>query len=646
MPMLADPSKRYKPFQPVAFPNRTWPDKTHKKAPIWLSTDLRDGNQSLANPMSNEQKMRFFRHLVQIGFKEIEVSYPAASETDFGFVRELIDGNEVPDDVWIQVLTPARADLIKRTFEAVAGLKHVIIHMYNATSCLFREVVFNNDRDETIKLATDHSLLVRQLAEQYAASHGTSFRYEYSPETFSQTETPYAVEVCEAVKKAWLSGEKSVWADGRKEERIIFNLPATVEVATPNCFADQVEIFCNSISEREKCIISLHTHNDRGCAVAAAELGVLAGADRIEGTVLGNGERTGNVDLVTLGMNCYSQGIPPNLDFSDMFSVIDTVTECTGLPVHPRHPYAGELVFTAFSGSHQDAIKKGFEAQAKRDQAAQGGESYWSIPYLPIDPADLGCTYEAVIRVNSQSGKGGIAYIVKSALALDLPRRMQIAFYKVIQERSEQTGKEMTSKDITTAFRQTYHLGGSIYDGRLVLKSFVTADLRGGSTASSAFGTPNLSPTRSRSQERGGHMAHLSLSGAVVEPSPDRGSEANLPQASKRLTAKVAVDGKVREIAGEGNGPLSSFLDALESDLGIVLSVREYTEHAVGAGSDVKAATYVELIPGDVDPKDKTKGGFWGVGVDADITASGLKAVMSAANGYLGEKKVTLSDSA
>ncbi|WVW79675.1 2-isopropylmalate synthase [Kwoniella bestiolae CBS 10118] len=610
MPMLADPSQRYLPFNPVPFPNRTWPDKVNKKAPIWLSTDLRDGNQSLAN--------------LQMGFKEIEVSYPAASDSDFAFCRDLQNNGEVPDDVWIQVLTPARSDLIKRTFEAVAGLKHVIIHMYNATSCLFREVVFNNDREETIKLASDHTRLVRELAEQYAASHGTSFRFEYSPETFSQTETPYAVEVCEAVKKTWLAGEKSVWADGRKEERIIFNLPATVEVATPNCFADQVEIFCTTISEREKCIIS--------CAVAAAELGILAGADRIEGTVLGNGERTGNVDLVTLGLNCYSQGIPPNLDFSDMFSIIDTVTECTGLPVHPRHPYAGELVFTAFSGSHQDAIKKGFEAQTRREKA---GDKIWSMPYLPIDPADVGCTYEAVIRVNSQSGKGGIAYIVKSALALDLPRRMQIAFYKVVQDRSETTGKEMTSKDITTAFRQTYHLGGSIYDGRLVLKSFVTVDIR--SATPSAVGSPD----RSRS-----HSRVASLVGSVVEPSPDRSLDGNLPSASKRLTAKVLIDGTLREISGEGNGPLSSFLDALQGDLGIALSIREYTEHAVGAGSDVKAATYVELIPPNVDAKDKTKGGFWGVGVDADITASGLKAVISAANGYLGQSPIQAAEGA
>lgn len=531
----------------------------------------------------------------------------------------------------VQVLTPARADLIEKTFEACAGLKNCIIHMYNATSCLFREVVFNNNREETIQLAVEHSTLVRKLAEQYAKSHGTNFRYEYSPETFSQTETLYAVEVCEAVKKAWLSGKESVFADGRKEERIIFNLPATVEVATPNVFADQVEMFINGLTEREKCIISLHTHNDRGCAVAAAELGVMAGADRVEGTVLGNGERTGNVDVVTLALNLYSQGHPPNLDFSDMFSIVDTVTECTGLPVHPRHPYAGELVFTAFSGSHQDAIKKGFEAQHKREAA---GDKIWNMPYLPIDPADVGCTYEAVIRVNSQSGKGGIAYIIKTALALDIPRRMQISFYAVIQQKSEETGKEMTVKDITGAFREAYRFGTG-QNGRLVLKSF-TMENQSASRSSSIMGTPETKARDGRSR-----VSHLSLTNATPEPSPDRNGNHHgddLPSTARKIVANVVVDGETRKITGEGNGPLSAFLDALNADLGIVLSVREYSEHAVGIGSDVKAATYIEVIPPDVDPKDKTRGGFWGVGVDADITASGLKAVISAANGWLGEQ--------
>ncbi|BEJ11208.1 hypothetical protein CspHIS471_0106300 [Cutaneotrichosporon sp. HIS471] len=624
MPMLEDPSKRYAPFQPEPYPNRTWPDQKCKKPPIWLSTDLRDGNQSLANPMTNRQKMRFFRHLVQIGFKEIEVAYPAASETDFQLCRELVNGNDVPDDVWIQVLTPARTDLITRTFEAVAGLKNVIIHMYNATSCVFREVVFNNNREETIQLATEHTALVRKLSEQYAKSHGTNFRYEYSPETFSQTETWYAAEVCEAVKKTWLAGTGSVFADGRKEERIIFNLPATVEVATPNVFADQVEMFINSITQRDKCIISLHTHNDRGCAVAAAELGVLAGADRVEGTVLGNGERTGNVDLVTLGLNLYSQGYHPGLDFSDMFSIIDTVTECTGLPVHPRHPYAGELVFTAFSGSHQDAIKKGLEAQTAREKE---GNMIWDVPYLPIDPADVGCTYEAVIRVNSQSGKGGIAYIIKTALGLDVPRRMQISFYRVIQVKSEETGRELSVKDITSSFREAYSFGTG-HEGRLVLKAFSMENQRA-SRSSSVRGSRDHSPTRG--------ALDMTSSVSSLDQSID-----DLPSVPRKISATIVVDGETRQITGDGNGPLSSFLDALNSDLGIALSVREYSEHAVGVGSDVKAATYIEVIPPTADPKDRTKGGFWGVGVDADITASGLKAVISAANAWLGKQKLSV----
>lgn len=451
------------------------------------------------------------------------------------------------------------------------------------------------------RLAVQHTALVRELSEEYAEKYGTNFRYEYSPETFSQTEPAFALEVCENVKRTWLAGKKSVFGDGRDEQRIIFNLPATVEISTPNCYADQVEYFTSHISEREKCIISLHTHNDRGCAVAAAELGVLAGADRIEGTVLGNGERTGNVDVVTLALNLYSQGIAPHLDFSDMFSVVDTVTECTGLPVHPRHPYAGELVFTAFSGSHQDAIKKGFEAYQKR--VAQG-DKIWELPYLPIDPADVGCTYEAVIRVNSQSGKGGIAYIVKQALSLDLPRRMQIAFYKVVQDISEKTGKELKVDNITGALKSTYFIGGPQYDGRMVLRGFNLKD-----TQSTPGGTP-----------------------ADVEAGPDR---------QRTMTAKIQVDGIVRNIEGHGNGPLSSFLDGLRVYLGIDLSIREYSEHAIGGGSDVRAASYVELIPPEADEKDKTQGGFWGIGVDPDITGSGLRAVLSAANNAIGKRELS-----
>lgn len=467
-----------------------------------------------------------------------------------------------------------------------------------------------------------------------------------------------------------------MWADGRNEERIIFVSPqGTLRSSLTNRTCRQPSRSLNRIALRIRssffaavfrrgksassvctrttievgsCELAINDPTDEsGCAVAAAELGCLAGADRVEGTVLGNGERTGNVDLVTLALNLYALGLAPHLDFSDMFSVIDTVVECTGLPVHPRHPYAGELVFTAFSGSHQDAIKKGFEAQQQREAK---GDKVWNMPYLPIDPADVGCTYEAVIRVNSQSGKGGyvkpskaseakltsrIAYIVKSALALDLPRRMQISFYQVVQARSEETGKEMTSKDITTAFRQTYHLGGSIYDGRIVLKSFTPG------ANSHDYDTPSMTPTET-SHSR---MASLSLSERAAEPSPDRaGGEKNLQNTPRRMDARVVIDGKTRNISGEGNGPLSCFLDALSTDLGLTLSVREYSEHGVGVGSDVKAATYVELLAPDADPRDKAKSGYWGVGVDADITASGLKAVLSAANGYLNSAKVQLLD--
>ncbi|TFY55085.1 hypothetical protein EVG20_g9450 [Dentipellis fragilis] len=466
--MLVDPSQKYKPYTPLKLDNRQWPTKTFTKPPIWLSTDLRDGNQALANPMTIEQKTTFFKLLVECGFKEIEIAYPAASETDFNFVRGLIDNKTIPDDVWIQVLTPAREDLIKRTIDSVAGCKQAIIHMYNATSPLFREVVFKNNQQQTVALSEKHTKIVRQLTEECTAKHGTKFRYEFSPETFSQTEPEFAVEVCNAVKAAW--GK----AGTEPMERIIFNLPATVEIAPPNHFADQVEYFHTHITEREKIYISLHPHNDRGCGIAAAELGMLAGGDRVEGCLFGNGERTGNVDIVNLALNQYTQGIHPNLDFSDIQHVIDVVTQCNDLPVHPRHPYAGELVFTAFSGSHQDAIKKGFEEQTKRHALARknGEKEIWEMPYLPIDPAELGCSYEAVIRVNSQSGKGGIAYLIKQHLHLDLPRKMQVAFYQVVQTVADREAREMTVEDITGAFRDSYHFGGGKYEGRLALRSF------------------------------------------------------------------------------------------------------------------------------------------------------------------------------
>ncbi|KIM49349.1 hypothetical protein M413DRAFT_438536 [Hebeloma cylindrosporum] len=591
MPMLADPSQKYKPYTPLNIVDRQWPSQTFGKVPIWLSTDLRDGNQALANPMTIEQKTLFFRQLVRCGVKQIEVAYPAASDTDFSFVRGLIENNEVPDDVWIQVLTPAREDLIRRTIDSVAGSKRAILHMYNATSPTFRDVVFRNSKEKTIQLAVEHTKLVRQLTEECTAKYGTIFKYEYSPEPFTQTEPEYALEVCEAVKTAWGKA-------GTGDDRIIFNLPSTVEIAPPNHYADQIENFCRKISEREKIIVSLHPHNDRGTGIASAELGMLAGGDRIEGCLFGNGERTGNVDLVNLALNLYTQGINPGLNFDDMQSVIDTVTQCNDLPVHPRHPYAGELVFTAFSGSHQAAIKKGFEAQKIRhaEGVAQGKPQYWNIPYLPIDPADLGQDYEAVIRVNSQSGKGGIAYLIKQHLQLDLPRKMQIAFYSVVQAVADREAREMTVDDITTAFRTTYHFGGPKYYGRLALRNFKIS------------------------------------SESLEDPIQD--GEETLDE-RRRFDGTLSVDGVYRVIRGDGNGPLSALLDALRVHLNIDLAIRDYTEHSVGEGEDAKAASYVEVVPaGDR----KSAQSWWGVGIDSDIAGSGLRALLSAVNTAIGDQ--------
>lgn len=590
--MLANPSQKYKPYTPLVLKDRQWPSNSLTNVPIWLSTDLRDGNQALANPMTVEQKTTFFRQLVKCGVKQIEVAYPAASETDFQFVRGLIENNEIPDDVWIQVLTPAREDLIRRSIDSVAGAKHAILHMYNATSPTFREVVFRNSKEQTIQLAVEHTKIVRQLTEECTAKYGTVFKYEYSPETFSQTEPEYALAVCEAVKAAWGKA-------GTGDDRIIFNLPSTVEIAPPNHYADQIEYFCRNISEREKIIVSLHPHNDRGTGIASAELGMLAGGDRIEGCLFGNGERTGNVDLVNLALNFYSQGINPGLDFSDLQSIIDVVTQCNDLPVHPRHPYAGELVFTAFSGSHQDAIKKGFEAQKIRhaQAAAQGEPQYWNIPYLPIDPADLGQDYEAVIRVNSQSGKGGIAFLIKQHLYLDLPRKIQISFYQVVQALAEKEAREMTVDDITTAFRRTYKFGGSKYAGRLALRNFRI------------------------STERGDDPAEFSGD--------------DVPDERRRFDGTLSVDGVYRVIRGDGNGPLSALLDALRTHLDIDYTIREYIEHSVGEGKDAKAASYVEVVPvGDR----KSSQSWWGVGLDADIAGSGLRALLSAVNGAIGDR--------
>lgn len=437
--MLKNPGTKYRPFPAIALADRTWPNKTITRAPIWMSTDLRDGNQALFEPMNAERKMRMFKMLVQIGFKEIEAAFPAASQTDFDFVRELIEGGHIPDGVAIEVLTQAREDLNRRTMESLRGAKRAIIHVYNATAPVFRRTVFNTDREGVKRIAVQSARLIREIAETMPE---TQWTYQYSPEVFSGTELDFALEVCNAVTEVW---------EPTPEHKIIFNLPATVEMATPNIYADQIEWMHRNLARRDSIILSVHPHNDRGTAVAAAELAVMAGADRVEGCLFGNGERTGNVDLVTLALNLYSQGVDPELDFSHINDVARTCEDCTQLPVHPRHPYVGDLVFTAFSGSHQDAIKKGF--------AVQKPDALWEMPYLPIDPADVGRTYDSIIRVNSQSGKGGIAYLLESGYGVAMPRRLQVEFSSTVQQLTDESGREATGADIWALFQQTYLRG-------------------------------------------------------------------------------------------------------------------------------------------------------------------------------------------
>jgi len=552
------PCHRYSPFPPIDLPDRTWPGKAITAAPRWLSTDLRDGNQALIDPMSPSRKRTMFDLLVRMGYKEIEVGFPSASQADFDFVRSLIDEDRIPADVQISVLTQARDELIERTVQSLAGAPRATVHLYNATAPLFRRVVFGVDRDECKAMAVEGTRSVMKYAEEYLA--GCDFGYEYSPEIFMDTELDFAAEICEAVMDAWQPGP------GRE---IIINLPCTVERSTPNVYADQIEWMSRNLSRREHVCLSVHTHNDRGTAVADAELAMLAGADRVEGCLFGNGERTGNVCLVTLGMNLFSQGIDPMIDFSDIDEIRRTVEYCNQLPVHPRHPYAGELVYTAFSGSHQDAIKKGFEA-FEADAAAAGAdvaEFAWAVPYLPIDPRDVGRTYEAVIRVNSQSGKGGVAYIMKADHHLDLPRRLQIEFSRVVQARTDAEGGEVTPAQMWEAFAAEY-----------------------------------LSP------------------GAVTLQAHRTSSAVDAKDA---VTAEVSVDGQARQIEGVGNGPISAFCDALGS-LGIEVRVLDYTEHALSAGSDAQAAAYVECEVGGR--------ALWGVGVDTNTVTASLRAVLSAVN--------------
>ena len=551
--MLKNPSVKYRPFPQIDLPDRQWPSRTIVKPPRWLSTDLRDGNQALIDPMGAEKKNRFFDLLVKVGIKEIEVGFPAAGATEFDFIRGLVESGRIPDDVMIQGLTQSRQDLIERSFEALAGAKSAIVHLYNAVSPLWRQVVFGMEKSDIRKIAEAGAKVLRDQAAKYPQ---TDWHFEYSPETFSTAELDFSIECCEAVMAI---------VQPTPDRPIILNLPATVEAATPNIYADQIEYFCRNLPNRESAVISLHTHNDRGTGVAAAELGMMAGADRVEGCLFGNGERTGNCCLVTVALNMYTQGVDPGLDFSDIDAVIKTVEYCNQLPVPERHPYGGDLVFTAFSGSHQDAIKKGFAAQEQRN------DQMWSVPYLPIDPADLGRTYEAVIRVNSQSGKGGFAWVIEQDQGLKLPKRMQADFSRHVQQLADELGRELQADDIWQVFQRVYKLDGK---------------------------------------------QHFELVEYEEKRAPDR---------SRIFAGKIRVDGKEVSVSGRGNGLISAILAALDQQFGVKLDVRDYTEHAMSGGSDARAAAYVECTRPDGST-------VWGVGIHPDVATASVRAVLSAAN--------------
>ncbi|MDR2688217.1 MAG: 2-isopropylmalate synthase [Azoarcus sp.] len=549
--MLSEPGKKYCPFTPINLPDRRWPNRTITHAPVWMSTDLRDGNQALFEPMDGERKMRLFRTLCAVGFKEIEVGFPAASQTDFDFVRHLIEGAHIPPDVTIEVLTQAREEIIVRTMEAVRGARRVIVHLYNATSPTFREVVFGMEKEEIVRLATSAAGRIRALARTIP---DVEIMLEYSPETFSATEPDFAREVCDAVSAAW---------GATPANKLILNLPATVELATPNVYADQIEWMDRNLARRDSVTISLHPHNDRGTGVAAAELGLLAGADRIEGCLFGNGERTGNVDLITLALNLYTQGISPGLDFSDINAVARTFEQCTGLPIHPRHPYAGDLVFTAFSGSHQDAIRKGF--------AAQRADASWNLPYLPIDPADIGRNYDSVIRVNSQSGKGGVAWLLETAHGIAMPRRLQVEFSREVQKMTE-TGGEMSAEAIWRLFSRTY-----------------------------------------LETDRPLHYVEHHLF--------ERGQ-------AQGIRLVVDIDGERRALEGEGNGPIDAAARALQH-AEIDVQVRSFEEQSISAsrhGADARACAFLELVDG------RGTGECYGVGIDDNIVTASIRALVSGVN--------------
>lgn len=553
MTMLRDPSVKYRPFPPINLPDRQWPSRVITQAPRWLSTDLRDGNQALIDPMGAEKKTRFFDLLVKIGIKEIEVGFPASGATDFDYIQGLVRSGRIPDDVTPQVLTQSRRDLIETSFASLDGARTAIVHLYNAVSPAWRRIVFGMSRDEIKAIAIEGAKVMRDQAAKYP---GTDWRFEYSPETFSTAEVDFSVEVCAAVMEV---------LQPTADKPIIFNLPSTVECATPNVYADQIELFGRTIPNREAVVISLHTHNDRGTGIAACELGLMAGADRVEGCLFGNGERTGNCDLVTVALNMYSQGVDPKIDLSNIDEIAGVVEYCNQLPIHPRHPYVGELVYTSFSGSHQDAIKKGFEARARQN------DEVWEMPYLPIDPADLGRSYEAVIRVNSQSGKGGFAWVLEQDQGLKLPKRMQAHFSKHVQQLADELGRELQAEDIWDVFQRVYRLN--------VPQHFQLVDYE----------------------------------------------ETKAGDGSRVFAGRIGVGGKVQSVSGRGNGLISSVVATLGEAFGVSIEVKDYSEHALGAGADARAAAYVECgVPGDQT--------IWGVGIDEDVATASVRAILSAAN--------------
>ena len=553
MTMLRDPSVKYRPFPQIPLTDRQWPSRTITRAPIWLSTDLRDGNQSLIDPMDAEKKTRFFDLLVRCGLKEIEVGFPASGATDFDYIQNLVRSGRIPDDVTPQVLTQSRADLIRTSFDSLAGAKAAIVHVYNAVAPAWRKIVFGMDKADIKAIAVEGA---KQLRDNAARLPDTDWRFEYSPECFSTTEIDFSIEVCAAVMDI---------LQPTADKPIILNLPATVEAATPNIYADQIEYFGKHLPNRNAALISLHTHNDRGTGVAAAELGLLAGADRVEGCLFGNGERTGNTCLVTIALNMYTQGVDPELDFSDIDQVIQTVEYCNNIPVHPRHPYGGDLVYTAFSGSHQDAIKKGFAARERQNDEA------WEVPYLPIDPADLGRSYEAVIRVNSQSGKGGVAWVLEQDKGLKLPKKMQASFSHVVQALADETSRELAADDIWQAFERAYL-----------------------ATEGKRFQLVDWSETHSG--------------------------------ADRIFAGKLTIDGAERSVSGRGNGLMSSVIAALAESGGPLMDIVDYSEHAIGQGSNVQAAAYVECRTADGKS-------LFGCGLDTDVATASVRAILSAANG-------------